>query len=63
MDKGSEVDLRSMRIPYKEDEQVLLESQLPTKDPLELFKLWFEEAKTCPTIKEPNAVCLTTATR
>ena len=63
MDTSREVDLRSMRVPYKEDEQVLLEHNLPTKDPLELFKLWFQEAKSCPTIKEPNAVCLTTATR
>ena len=61
--ESREVDLRSMRTPYKDDTDVLLEDNLPTKDPVELFKIWFEDAKKCPTIKEPNAVCLTTATR
>ncbi len=62
-ERSGEVDLRSMRTPYKDDTDVLLEDNLPTKDPIELFKIWFEDAKKCPTIKEPNAVCLTTSTR
>lgn len=61
--ESREIDLRSMRTPYKDDTDVLLEDNLPTKDPIELFRMWFEDAKKCETIKEPNAVCLTTATR
>lgn len=57
------VDLRSFRQPYKEDHDVLLEGNLPTKDPFELFALWFEEAKNSGKCFEPNAVCLSTATK
>ncbi|RWS11445.1 pyridoxine-5' [Dinothrombium tinctorium] len=49
-----------MRQPYKEDEDVLLEHSLPSKNPIVLFKEWFEEAKNCETIYEANAVCLST---
>ena len=56
-------DLRSFRQPYREDQDVLLEQELPTRDPYELFALWFAEAKSCPSIKEPNAVCIATASR
>ncbi|RWS21715.1 pyridoxine-5'-phosphate oxidase-like isoform X1 [Leptotrombidium deliense] len=54
------VDLRNMRKSYNEDEQLLLESSLPSKNPILLFQHWFEEAKNCETIYESNAVCLST---
>lgn len=57
------VDLREYRVPYKEDKDALLEKDLPTRDPVQLFNHWFQDAKACNTILEPNAVCLTTATR
>ena len=57
------VDLRSHRQPYKEDQDVLLERDLPTRDPVQLFNVWFQEAKACKGILEPNAVCLSTSTR
>lgn len=57
------VDLADYRAPYKEDTDVLLESSLPSKDPVQLFHHWFQDAKACKTILEPNAVCISTATR
>jgi pyridoxamine 5'-phosphate oxidase len=50
-----------MRQPYKADSETLLEEDLPTKDPVELFTNWFQQAKNCKTIYEPNAVCLASA--
>lgn len=52
-----------MRQPYKDDEEALLEKDLPSKDPIELFKIWFEEAKASGKILESNAVCLSTCSR
>lgn len=57
------VDLRNYRAPYKEDKDALLEKDLPTKDPVQLFHHWFRDAKASGKILEPNAVCLSTATR
>lgn len=52
-----------MRKPYKTGEDVLNETELFTKNPLTLFHHWFETAKQCQTIYEPNAVCLATANK
>lgn len=57
------VDLRDYRQPYKEDADALLEKDLPSRDPVQLFNLWFQDAKACKTILEPNAVCISTATK
>lgn len=58
------VDLSDYRQPYKDDVDALLEENLPsTTDPLVLFHSWFTDAKACKSILEPNAVCLSTATR
>ncbi|CAG0887509.1 unnamed protein product [Darwinula stevensoni] len=52
-----------MRKPYNSPKDVFLESSLFSKDPLEQFKHWFEEASSNPQIKEANAMCLATASK
>ena len=52
-----------MRKPYNQKHQVFLESDLVSKDPLEQFKSWFEEASSAPGIIEANAMCLSTASK
>ncbi|UYV60832.1 PNPO, partial [Cordylochernes scorpioides] len=49
--------------PYRSDKDQLLEEQLPSKDPFQLFHLWFQEASKCPTIGESNAMTLATSTK
>jgi len=61
MSSNVSVDLSDMRKPYKSELEHFKESDLPTRNPFELFKLWFEEVKTCDKILEPNAVCLATS--
>ncbi|XP_054152885.1 pyridoxine/pyridoxamine 5'-phosphate oxidase-like [Oppia nitens] len=55
------VDLGAMRKPYSTKQQILLETQLESKNPLKLFDIWFDEIKKCGKIYEPNAVCLATS--
>lgn len=50
-----------MRKPYKGELEHFKESDLPTRNPFELFKIWFDEVKSCNKILEPNAVCLATS--
>ena len=50
-----------MRTPYKSELEHLNESDLPTKNPFELFRLWFEQVKSCDQTVESNAVCLATS--
>lgn len=42
---------------------VLLEDNLPTKNPFTLFDLWFKEALADETCYEPNAMCISTVDR
>lgn len=50
-----------MRTPYKSELEHLTESELPTRNPFELFKLWFEQVKSGDQTLESNAVCLATS--
>jgi len=52
-----------LRTPYNARSNVLLEKHIASKDPFDLFHKWFEEAKNNPACIEPNAMCLSTATR
>ena len=54
--------IAGMRIDYTHDKQLDTEN-LPTKDPISLFQIWFTEAKDCEKIEEPNAMTLATSTR
>lgn len=54
--------MTGMRTPYLSKREVLVEEKL-TKNPLKLFREWFEEACKCTQIEEPNAMCLATTTK
>lgn len=56
-------DLSDMRKPYRDQDDGIEESQLPTLDPIKLFQDWFERAKESNTIYEPNAFCICTASK
>ena len=47
---------------YAPEKPLSIES-LPTKDPMKLFGIWFEEARECNGIMEANAMTLATAAK
>ncbi|ETN61135.1 pyridoxamine 5'-phosphate oxidase [Anopheles darlingi] len=57
------VDLASLRIKYKSEKEIFLESSLERKEPFGVFRKWLQEACDTPEIIEPNAMCLATATK
>lgn len=59
----SAVDISALRIKYKQKKDIFHESSIEVKDPLHLFRKWFDEACNTPEIIEPNAMCLATATK
>ncbi|XP_062553977.1 pyridoxine/pyridoxamine 5'-phosphate oxidase-like [Armigeres subalbatus] len=59
----SSIDISALRIKYKEQKDVFLESSIEVKEPFSLFRKWFDEACNTPEIIEPNAMCLATATK
>lgn len=54
--------LVALRVNYSPTD-VLDIDKLLTSDPIHLFKLWFDEARTCEKIEEPNAMTLATANK
>lgn len=56
-------DLSDMRKPYRDQDDGIEESQLPSKDPIKLFEAWFNMAKESGTVYEPNAFCICTASK
>lgn len=56
-------DLSDMRKPYRDQDDGIEESQLPTNNPTKLFEAWFNMAKESGTIYEPNAFCICTASK
>ncbi|XP_053671332.1 pyridoxine/pyridoxamine 5'-phosphate oxidase-like [Anopheles nili] len=57
------VDLASLRIKYKSEKEIFLESSIERKEPISLFRSWMQDACETPEIIEPNAMCLATATK
>lgn len=54
-------DLSDMRKPYRDQDDGIEESQLPTRDPIKLFQNWFEMVKASNSVYEPNAFSICTA--
>ncbi|XP_033221372.1 pyridoxine-5'-phosphate oxidase-like [Belonocnema kinseyi] len=57
------VDIGDMRIKYNDKSETFTEEQLSSKEPFGQFKAWFEVACNTPSILEPNAMLLGTATK
>uniref|UniRef100_A0A915BJS4 Pyridoxine-5'-phosphate oxidase n=1 Tax=Parascaris univalens TaxID=6257 RepID=A0A915BJS4_PARUN len=63
-EKNYGIDIKDWRKPYiNKDEPILLEENLPSKDPFEVFDVWFKNiaSKTDVSFEEVNAACLSTA--
>lgn len=56
-------DLSDMRKPYRDQDDGIEESQLPSKDPIKLFEAWFNMVKESGSVYEPNAFCICTASK
>lgn len=56
-------DLSDMRKPYRDQDDGIEESQLPSLDPIKLFQDWFERVKESKSVYEPNAFCICTASK
>lgn len=52
-----------MRKPYRDQDDGIEESQLPSKDPIKLFGVWFDSVKESGSVYEPNAFCICTASK
>lgn len=48
---------------YKDKTEKFREEAIEKKDPICLFRKWFDEALNTVEIFEPNAMCLATATK
>ena len=57
-----DVNVESMRKPYKDRSEAFTEDQLIAREPFGQFRAWFDDACQTPGILEPNAMCLSTAT-
>ncbi|XP_067932286.1 pyridoxine/pyridoxamine 5'-phosphate oxidase-like [Watersipora subatra] len=53
-------DISALRVNYETKDTLNIEN-LPTTDPLQLFSQWFEDARSCNSILEPNAMTIATA--
>jgi len=60
---NQQIHLSDMRAAYRANEDLLLESNLPSRNPFEFFHLWFQQASAASnSFEEANATCLSTAT-
>ncbi|CAF1018827.1 unnamed protein product [Brachionus calyciflorus] len=56
-------DFANIRAHYRDPSEIFDVKDLVSKDPIKQFDEWFQLARKNPGIKEPNAMCLSTATR
>jgi len=52
-----------LRVSYRDKKDVLLEDNLESKNPHQLFSIWFKKALERDDVRQPNAACLATATK
>ena len=57
------IDIGGMRKPYLGPNDAFDVKDLVAKEPYEQFQHWFEQAKVTPSIEEPNAMSVATATK
>ncbi|CAH8468619.1 unnamed protein product [Heterobilharzia americana] len=60
---NSQLKISHMRIPYRKSDDTFDIIDISQKDPLLLFKTWFEEAVQCGHVYEPNAMALATCSK
>lgn len=52
-----------MRAPYNDRQNIFLEENIEVKEPFHLFNKWFQDVVNDKRFVEPNAMCLSTATK
>ncbi|KAI4461569.1 pyridoxine-5-phosphate oxidase [Holotrichia oblita] len=57
------MSILGIRISYNDRSNLLLEENITVKEPFNLFSKWYQDAVNNPSIIEPNAACLATATK
>ncbi|VDP62403.1 unnamed protein product [Schistosoma mattheei] len=57
---NNQLKISHLRVPYRKSNDIFDIINLKYKDPLLLFKSWFEEAIKCENVFEPNAMALAT---
>ncbi|XP_025418316.1 pyridoxine-5'-phosphate oxidase isoform X2 [Sipha flava] len=55
--------IAQLRVSYRDKSDVLLEDNLESKNPHQLFSIWFKKASERDDVRQPNAACLATATK
>ncbi|XP_015372129.1 PREDICTED: pyridoxine-5'-phosphate oxidase isoform X2 [Diuraphis noxia] len=55
--------IAQLRVSYRDKGDVLLEDNLESKNPHQLFSIWFKKASERGDVRQPNAACLATATK
>ncbi|XP_054286748.1 pyridoxine/pyridoxamine 5'-phosphate oxidase-like isoform X1 [Macrosteles quadrilineatus] len=63
MGSENEINIQGMRTKYHGKENTFLETDLQSIDPINQFKIWFDEAAKTPGIAEANSMCLATASK
>lgn len=56
-------DLSDMRKPYRDQDDGIEESNLPSRDPIKIFEAWFSMVKESKSVYEPNAFSICTASK
>ncbi|KYB25431.1 pyridoxine/pyridoxamine 5'-phosphate oxidase [Tribolium castaneum] len=57
------MDISAIRTNYNDRTNLFLEEDIEVKEPFHLFEKWFSIVRNNPTVVEPNAMCLSTATK
>ncbi|CAH8465760.1 unnamed protein product [Schistosoma turkestanicum] len=60
---NNQLKISHLRVPYRKSGDIFDVINLKHKDPLLLFKSWFEEAINCEHVFEPNAMALATCSK
>ncbi|VDP19488.1 unnamed protein product [Schistosoma margrebowiei] len=60
---NNQLKISHLRVPYRKSNDIFDIINLKYKDPLLLFKSWFEEAIECENVFEPNAMALATCSK
>lgn len=53
----------AIRTKYNDRTNLFLEDDIEVKEPFHLFEKWFNFVRQNPTVVEPTAMCLSTATK
>ncbi|VVC32921.1 Pyridoxamine 5'-phosphate oxidase,Pyridoxamine 5'-phosphate oxidase, putative,Pyridoxine 5'-phosphate [Cinara cedri] len=59
----ADFSVAQLRVSYRDKGDLLIENSLESKNPFQLFDIWFKKASERDDVRQPNAACLATATK